>query len=150
MAVTQLVSLASLGHCVRFLRRFGLTPVAIAALSLSLALAMLLVIAVNPDWLPTAPMLILLSMGASGSTLFFAAITQKFPVPLSGRLVTSLNMSIFGMVFVAQSLIGFLVNHLTTTTGFSLEAAYAFSFAALAALQIIPLSLLFLLRNAGR
>jgi hypothetical protein len=75
-------------------------------------------------------MLVLLSVGASGSTLFFAAITQKFPVQLTGRLVTSLNMSIFGMVFVAQSLIGFLVNRLTSTGGFPLESAYAISFAA--------------------
>lgn len=153
MALTQFASLASLGHCVRFLKRFGLTPVAIAALSLSLGLTTLLVIAANPGWLPTAPMLVLLSMGASGSTLFFAAITQKFPVQLTGRLVTSLNMSIFGMVFVAQSLIGFLVNRLTSAGGFPLETAYAISFAALAAAQIVPLSLLFFLRpvnSAGR
>lgn len=149
MAATQLIALSLLGRCVRFFTLFGLSPLAIAAGSLVLGLAVLVTIGANPTWVPAWLLLVLLSVGASGSTLFFAAITQQFPVALSGRLVTSLNMSVFAMVFVAQSLIGILVDHLVEDRNMDISAAYGFSFAVLAALQIVPLVLLVTLK-AGR
>jgi len=146
MAITQLVVLAMLGRCVRFLRGYGLEPPAIAAGSMLFGIAVLLAIAINPAWMPAWLLLMLLSTGASGSTLFFAAITQKFPVTLSGRLVTSLNMSVFGMVFAVQAFVGFLVSRLIEQAQFEIPAAYGLTFAVLAAVQIVPLLLFVTLR----
>jgi len=148
MAATQLVGLSMLGRCVRFLRGFGVTPVALAASSMLLGIGVLTVIALNPAFVPAWLLIMLLSTGASGSTLFFAAITQKFPVALSGRLVTSLNMSVFAMVFAVQSFIGFLVNRLIEQAGFEAATAYGVTFLILSVVQIGPFLLFLLLRSA--
>ena len=73
--------------------------------------------------------------GTSGS-LAFAILSQQFPVRLTGRATTALNLLVFLTAFASQWLFGVIVNRWPAPGGGYLPEGYAVGFGAFLALQL--------------
>ena len=81
------------------------------------------------------------------SILYFPVLTAAFPVDLSGRVTTSANFIMFGMIFFLQWGIGRVLDFWPrTATGGYAPDGYAISFLVLTVYQVLGLGWLFLSR----
>ena len=137
-----------MGALAERLSRLGVAPMTIAAFGMAaFALTQFLLI-VGPVeagiWLWVA----FGFLGTSG-ILPYAALTQRFPPHLAGRVNTALNLLVFVTAFAAQWGVGAIVNQWPLADGAGYEAfGYRAGFATLLALQV--LGLLWFLASPGR
>lgn len=73
--------------------------------------------------------------GTSGS-LAFAILSQRFPVNMTGRATTALNLLVFLTAFASQWAFGVIVNHWPLAAGGYQPEGYAVAFGAFFALQL--------------
>ncbi len=73
--------------------------------------------------------------GTSGS-LAFAILSQQFPVNMTGRATTALNLLVFLTAFASQWAFGVIVNHWPVAAGGYQPEGYAVAFGAFFALQL--------------
>lgn len=72
-----------------------------------------------------------------GGTIFYAGITQRFPVALAGRVNTSLALFVFSLAFVLQSVTGLVLDSFPAAAGGYTPAGYLVAFGGWAAVQIV-------------
>lgn len=117
------------------LSRRGITPmqVLIVASGLYLCVQCLLVFGVT-EW----ALLIWIGWGLFGTSgsLAFAIISQEFPVTLTGRATTALNLLVFLTAFASQWVFGVIVNQWPADGGGYQPHGYGVAFGAFLALEI--------------
>ena len=75
----------------------------------------------------------------SAGVLSYAALSQKFPAALAGRVNTGLNLLVFIAAFAMQWGVGVIVNQFSTDTPGSYQPeGYAVAFSVLLLLQLLP------------
>ncbi len=84
---------------------------------------------------PALPLWMGYSFCATATLLTYAIVTQRFPLSLSGRVNTALNLMAFAGAFLLQWGIGVIVDALAAA-GWSLADAYRAAFALMALLQL--------------
>jgi len=88
---------------------------------------------------PGVPKLVLLlayAFGAVGSVLCYAILSRHFPVAVTGRLNTALNVSMFLWAFAVQTGTGMLLRFYPAQDGRSPPESYALAFLILGVVQL--------------
>ena len=87
-------------------------------------------------FLPKLALLLLYAFGAVGPVLCYAILSRHFPVAVTGRLNTALNVSMFVWAFVVQIGTGMLLRLFPTENGRYPAEGYAPVFAIRGAVQL--------------
>jgi MFS family permease len=139
MSVAMVVGFIVLGTAAERLSRRGIPLMAMAATGMGLfAGHMVLIILELKEW----SMLLWMLFGFLGTSgiLSYAALSQCFPVKLSGRVNTTLNLLVFAVAFVAQWGIGAIIGRWPTTAeGGYASAGYQVAFSIMLALQLLTI-----------
>ena len=86
--------------------------------------------------LPKLALLLLYAFGAVGPVLCYAILSRHFPIAVTGRLNTALNVSMFLWAFVVQIGTGMLLRLFPADNGRYPAEGYALVFAILGAVQL--------------
>jgi len=133
MSVAMVVAYALIGLLATQLARRGIGTIVLYVGGLSLALVTLLLMitqAVDQTYL----LWIAYGMFSSFGTLVYPLLTAGFPVALSGRANTTLNLLAFTGAFAAQWGIGVLIE-LSEASGYSTAVAHRHAFSVLFVVQ---------------
>ena len=109
IAVAMVAGFIIMGAAAERLSRLGIKPIAVAAAGMSIFLAIqALIILEATSWARTLWVL----FGFFGTTgiISYAALSQSFPLHLSGRVNTAVNLLVFVSAFSAQWGIGAIIN----------------------------------------
>ena len=139
VACAMVAGFLGLGIIAERLGRFGISTMAVAIFGMTafagaqIGMALQLVDFTLPLWL---------LFGFFGTTgiLPYAALTQRFPVELAGRVITGLNVMVFFSAFAAQWGIGLIINLWPKTAAGGYDpAGYQAAFALIVSIQIAGL-----------
>jgi len=147
IAASMVAGFILMGVIADRLRHMGIKPVTIAItgmciyMAVQAAIAFRLTDAVLPLWMAFG------FFGTAG-ILPYAALTQKFPAHLSGRVNTGLNMIVFICAFIAQWATGAIIDlwPATPSGGYAPEG-YRAAFASILGVQVVALVWLVLYRK---
>ena len=124
-----------LGGLTERLGRLG-TPVgAVAGTAIVLFIAVQALLAVGaalPPWVLTFAF----AFFGGGATLFYAGLTQRFPVALAGRVNTSLALFVFSLAFALQVLTGLVLDLFPDARGGYTATGYLVAFGGWALVQV--------------
>ena len=115
----------------------GIKPIAVAVTGMSafIVVQALLILEVT-SWAHT--LWILFGIFGTAGIIPYAALSQSFPLHLSGRVNTALNLLVFVAAFSAQWGIGAIINMWPTTAGSGYAPpGYQAAFAMLLLLQLL-------------
>jgi MFS family permease len=90
-------------------------------------------------FIPSVPKFVLLlcyAFGSCGTTLSYAILSKRFPLGMTGRLNTALNVSMFVYAFTVQMGAGFVLRLFPSEAGRYPAEGYAMVFAILGAIQL--------------
>ena len=131
-AMGMLLGFLAVAVGIQPLKRRGIAPEAVLAVSLGLGLAALAAIVLG---VPGGALLWgVLGFSFSANNLSYACLQQRYPLELAGRVNTALNLLVFVGAFIIQWGFGFAVDSLQAA-GWAATDAYRASFATLALLQ---------------
>lgn len=139
--VLFLLSLAMLGGflfvatCSGWLSRRGISPMTLLTVGMGLALAVELAIILGVA--PAAWLWPLLGLSFSLGNIAYSQLTAAFPVALSGRVNTALNMLVFAGAFGLQWGIGAAVDAFATGGGMARADAFRATFGVLLVAQAL-------------
>lgn len=139
LAAAMVAGFVVLGTTAERLSRGGISTMSVGGLGMWIFLVVLVLI-IFP-YTPLAPLLWMLFgfFGTSG-ILPYAALSQSFPLHLSGRANTALNLLVFVGAFAAQWGIGAIIEQWPVTeAGGYAPAGYQVAFSVLVALQLISI-----------
>ena len=134
LAVAMLAGFLFVATCSLWLARRGVSPMALLTFGMGLALVAELAIILNlapPLWLWP-----LLGISFSLSNIAYSQLTAAFPVALSGRVNTALNLLVFVGAFGLQWGIGAALDA-ASATGLSHSEAFKLTFTVLLAAQAL-------------
>jgi hypothetical protein len=86
--------------------------------------------------LPKLPLLLAYSFGAVGPVLCYAILSRHFPVAVTGRLNTALNILMFVWAFAVQTGTGLLLRLFPADGGRYPAEGYALAFLILGVVQL--------------
>jgi len=139
IAASMVAGFISWGVITDRLRRFGIKPMPVAIIGMSIFIFIQclitfgLVDAVLPLWM-------LFGFFATAGILPYAALSQKFPLHLSGRVNTGLNLLVFISAFAAQWGTGVIIGMWPKTAAGSYDpAGYQAAFGAILGIQVLGL-----------
>ncbi len=139
VAASMVAGFISWGVITDRLRRFGIKPMPVAIIGMSIFIFIQclitfgLVEAVLPLWM-------LFGFFATAGILPYAALSQKFPLHLSGRVNTGLNLLVFISAFAAQWGTGVIIGMWPKTAAGSYDpAGYQAAFGAILGIQVLGL-----------
>jgi len=117
------------------LARRGITPMTVLIIASGLYMGVQLLLVIG---LSELALLIWIGWGLFGTSgsLAFAIISQEFPVNLTGRAITALNLLVFSTAFASQWAFGAIVNQWPVHGGGYQPRGYAVAFGAFLALQL--------------
>ena len=124
--------------CSVWLGRKGISPMVLLTAGMGLALVVELAIVLNlarPQWLWP-----LLGLSFSLGNIAYSQLTASFPVTLSGRVNTALNLLVFIGAFGLQWGIGAAVDAFTSG-GLARSDAFRATFSALLVLQVLSFAM---------
>ena len=134
MSLAMLVGFLFVATCSVWLARRGITPMLLLTVGMGLALVVELAIILG---LAPAPWLWpLLGLSFSLGNIAYSQLTASFPVALSGRVNTALNLLVFVGAFVLQWGIGATVDAFSGS-GMARVDAFRATFSALLAAQVL-------------
>lgn len=134
LAVAMLAGFLFVATCSLGLARRGISPMTLLSVGMGLALVAQLAILLNlaaPMWLWP-----LLGISFSLSNIAYSQLSAAFPVALSGRVNTALNLLVFVGAFGLQWGIGAAVDAISAT-GLNRTEAFKLTFAALLVAQTL-------------
>jgi predicted MFS family arabinose efflux permease len=139
IAAAMVIGFILIGAAAERLSRLGIKPIAVAVAGMSaFMLVQLSLILEATSWAHTLWVL----FGFFGTTgiVPYAVLSQSFPLQLSGRVNTALNLLVFVAAFSAQWGIGAIINlwPLTAGGGYA-PAGYQAAFAVMLILQLLSL-----------
>lgn len=115
----------------------GVAPLTVYGVACGLNVLILVLMATQPD-LPANVLAAAYTFTGMGGSLCYAVLTARFPIALTGRANTSLNLLIFVVAFSVQAGAGFALNGLQQR-GFSTPSAYSSLLLGLAAVMTMAL-----------
>lgn len=138
MTVAMTAGFAVLGSITAALSRRGVSTLSTAAFSVVTGSLPLLVMAVLEEDAPVGACWMVFGFFGTGSILFYAALSQRFPKRIAGRVNTALNVLTFSGAFLLQWGIGVVIEFWSRGGGFS-TGGYRVALAALVGLQALAL-----------
>ncbi len=134
VAAAMLAGYLTLGTAAERLSRRGVRPMAVAAAGMGLFMAVLVLLVIAPTaW--AVPLWLLFGFFGTSGILPYAVLSQSFPLHLSGRANTALNLLVFVAAFSAQWGIGAIIGLWPgTETGYA-PAGYGAAFWVVVGLQ---------------
>ena len=139
LAVAMVFGFVILGSAAERLGKSGISTLAVGAAGMGLFMAVLAVIVSGNTWGATVMWILFGFFGTSG-ILPYAALSQRFPLNLSGRVNTTLNLLVFLAAFAAQWGIGAIIGQWPTTqTGGYAPAGYQAAFGTLLCIQLLTI-----------
>jgi MFS family permease len=121
------------------LSRSGISVLATAVTGMGLFIGVQLLILLGPvRW--ALPMWVLFGFFGTSGIIAYAALSQRFPVQLSGRVTTAVNLLVFIAAFVGQWAIGAIIGRwpVSPDGNYSL-AGYRTGFFVMLAIQTMTL-----------
>ena len=139
LAVAMVCGFIVLGTAAERLSRRGISTMAVAAMGMALFMGVMVLIASGCKSGATLLWMLFGFLGTSG-ILPYAALSQSFPLHLSGRVNTALNLLVFLAAFAAQWGIGAIIGNwpITPSGGYAPDG-YQAAFGVLLALQLITI-----------
>ena len=137
-----------LGGLTERLGRLGVPVGAVAGSAVLVFIAVQGSLALGID-LPPWALTFAFAFFGGGATLFYAGLTQRFPVALAGRVNTSLALFVFSLAFALQVVTGLVLDLFPDSSGGYTAAGYRVAFGGWALVQIACF-LWFLLRYPRR
>ncbi len=134
LALAMLAGFLFVATCAGWLARRGIPPMQL--LTAGMGLALIVELAIILDLLPPALLWPLLGLSFSLSNIAYSQLTTAFPVALSGRVNTALNLLVFVGAFGLQWGIGAAVDALAAG-GMARIEAFKTTFSALLAVQVL-------------
>ena len=137
IALAMAIGFAAWGAISERLARLGIRPYQVVAVGGALFLACKLLLVLQPATGVVALWMVFGFFATSG-TLVYAMISQAFPLALTGRATTALNLAVFAGAFLLQWAIGFVieVREVSAGVGYAPEG-YRMAFGILFVLQMI-------------
>jgi predicted MFS family arabinose efflux permease len=139
VAAAMIAGFILLGGLAERLGQAGIRPVVVAVSGMSAFMGIQLLIVLGfSQW--ALPVGMLFGFFGTSGILSYAVLSQSFPVHLSGRVSTSLNLMVFGSAFMAQWAMGAVIERfpITAQGGYD-PAGYQAAFGMMLALQIVAL-----------
>lgn len=140
IAVAMIIGFIVMGGLAERLSRRGISPMTVAVAGIGcFALTQAVIILELGEWALTA----WIAFGFFGTSgiLPYAALSQRFPTRLAGRLNTGLNVLVFFAAFASQWGIGTIVNLWPTSEdGAYAPVGYQTAFALMLGLQVLALA----------
>jgi predicted MFS family arabinose efflux permease len=137
IAVAMVAGFIFMGAVAERLSRMGIKPIAVAVTGMSafIVVQALLILEVT-SWAHT--LWILFGIFGSTGIIPYAVLSQNFPVHLSGRVSTALNLLVFVAAFAAQWGIGAIINRWPVTAdGGYAPPGYQAAFAMMLLFQLL-------------
>lgn len=147
VAVAMIIGFLVMGWAAERLSRRGIRPLTVAVAGMSLF--MLGQSAIVAQW-TAATSVIWLAFGFFGTSgiVPYAALSQRFPPDLAGRLNTGLNLLVFVTAFASQWGIGAIINLWPPAAGGGYDAGgYRVAFGVMLFLQVLSLGWFFIYRR---
>ncbi len=139
LAVAMVFGFIVLGTAAERLSRRGISTLAVGATGMGLFMAVMVVIVWGHASGATMVWVLFGFFGTSG-ILPYAALSQSFPLNLSGRVNTTLNLLVFLAAFAAQWGIGAIIGQWPATqTGGYAPAGYQAAFGTLLCIQSLTI-----------
>jgi len=147
VAASMVAGFVAMGLAAERLSRFGIRPIIVSAAGM--ALFMLVQVAVVLQWTGAVlPIWMLFGFFGTTGILPYAALSQRFPAELAGRLNTGLNVMVFVLAWAAQWGIGAVIDQWPTTASGGYDpAGYQAGFGMLLVLQVAALAWFMLYRG---
>lgn len=144
VAAAMIAGFVLLGGAAERLSKAGIRPVAVAVGGISAFMCMQLLVVIGVAWWALPVWMLFGFFGTSG-IICYAVLSQNFPVHLTGRANTALNLMVFVVAFIAQWGMGAVIElwPLTDQGGYD-PAGYQVAFGTMLALQILALIWFFL------
>ena len=138
-AVAMVVGFSCLGALAERLGRFGLKTEKTSVIGMAaFNVIQLMLIFELVQW--TLPLWILYGFLGTTGIISYAGLSQSFPVHLSGRVNTGINLLVFVTAFAAQWLIGGIIEQWPVTAGGHYDPrGYQAGFTLMSALQLLCL-----------
>ena len=108
VAVAMICGFIGLGYLAARLAKWGISPALTSAVCMGLFMVVQLMVLITPPSWYLVNWVIFGFIGTSG-IIAYAGLSQLFEVRLSGRVTTSVNMLVFVATFVAQWMIGIII-----------------------------------------
>ena len=136
VSIAMIVGYFAFGALAERLALRGIQPMTVAAAGM-LTFILVQCLLVSQWTALTLPLWLLFGLCGTACILPYAALTQSFPKHLSGRANTGLNLMVFIAAFIAQWVIGLIINlwPLTPSGGYN-PSGYSTGFGLILALQI--------------
>jgi predicted MFS family arabinose efflux permease len=144
VAAAMIAGFVVLGGAAERFSKAGIRPVAVAVSGISAFMCMQLLVVVGVSrWVQ--PVWMLFGFFGTSGIICYAVLSQHFPVYLSGRANTALNLMVFVVAFMAQWGMGAVIElwPVTAQGGYD-PAGYRVAFGMMLALQILALIWFFL------
>jgi MFS family permease len=139
LAVAMVLGFIVLGTSAERLSRRGISTMAVGAMGMGFFTAVMVLIVSGPKSGATFMWMLFGFFGTSG-ILPYAALSQSFPLHLSGRVNTTLNLLVFLAAFAAQWGIGAIIGIWPTTqSGGYAPVGYQAAFGILLAIQLVTI-----------
>ena len=140
VAVAMIAGFILLGSLAQKLDRHGIGVAKTAVTGMTVFLGLQVAVAAAPTGAWTTPVWMSFGFFGTSGILAYAALSQRFPVALSGRVTTAINLLVFIAAFAGQWAIGAIIGlwPATATGGYAL-AGYRTGFGMLSALQLLTL-----------
>lgn len=146
VAVAMVAGFLGMGQLAYRLTRHGIPPLAVSASGMALFMGVQLAILL--DWGPLLPLWISFGFFGTSGVLSYAVLSQSFPLALSGRVNTALNLLVFVAAFAGQWGMGAIVNHWPLAGGGYAAGGYRWAFGLVLAGQ--SMTWIWLLLGHGR
>ncbi|KJR98419.1 MAG: hypothetical protein VR65_20555 [Desulfobulbaceae bacterium BRH_c16a] len=122
VALSMVAGFIILGSLAERLSKKGITVAATAVTGMTLFMVVQLLLLFQPGgW--TVPLWLAFGFLGTSGVIAYSALSQTFPIHLSGRVTTALNLLVFVAAFVAQWAVGAMIDLWSTGNGQSLDAA---------------------------
>ena len=147
VAVAMIIGFIFLGSLTERISRKGVPVATIAVTGMTLFMVVQLLLIIGPaGW--AVPLWLSFGFLGTASIIAYSALSQSFPVHLSGRVITAVNLLVFITAFAGQWAIGAIIGFYSHSVGGLLSpAGFQAGFGLMLSLQLAGLISYFL---AGR
>mgnify|MGYP001818695337 CR=1 FL=1 len=135
VAIAMIAGFISLGSIAELLIRRGVSVATTAVTGMALFMIIQLLLILCPvDW--CVPVWLAFGFLGTSSIIAYSALSQSFPVHLSGRVTTAVNLMVFVTAFVGQWTIGGIIDFFTSEETVLSPEGFKVSFVLMLVLEI--------------
>jgi len=123
IAIAMVAGYITIGSLAGKLRRKGLKEATSGVIGMGLFMVVQLLLLLKPGGSWLLPLWIAFGFLGTSGIIFYSTLSQAFPLHLSGRVTTALNLLVFVAAFAGQWVIGVIIGLWPTSPGQPLAAA---------------------------